>query len=148
MAFHVFLFVLVFFLTLSLALPWRLCWFHLPPFHSQAARRRTLVHRLLKPRSPDDCPACRLASTPALGVEPPPVRPWCEVKSRRGAPKRIDTQGYACLNQQCEYFGMTDAHIHALVGDGMHGRAKRIQTFRGPACRTTFTARRHTRCTG
>jgi transposase-like protein len=34
--------------------------------------------------------------------------------------------------------------IHALVGDGKHGRAERIQTFRGPACRITFTARRHT----
>jgi transposase-like protein len=31
-----------------------------------------------------------------------------------------------------------------LVGDGKHGRAERIQTFRGPACHTTFTARRHT----
>jgi hypothetical protein len=31
-----------------------------------------------------------------------------------------------------------------LVGDGKHGRAERIQTFRGPACHTTFTARRNT----
>jgi transposase-like protein len=71
-------------------------------------------------------------------------RPWPEVKSRRGAPKRIDTAGFACPNQQCPYFGITDAHIHALVGDGKHGQAERIQTFRGPACRTTFTTRRHT----
>src|SRR5215472_2529169 len=146
MAFHVFLFVLVFFLTLSLALPWRLCWFHLPPFHSQAARRRTLVHRLLKPRSPDDCPACGLASSVSAGADPSPqlVRPWSEVKSRRGAPKSIDTEGFACPNQQCAYFSITDAHIHALVGDGKHGRAERIQTFRGPACHTTFSARSHT----
>jgi hypothetical protein len=31
-----------------------------------------------------------------------------------------------------------------LFGDGKHGRAEQIQTFRCQACRTTFTARRHT----
>jgi transposase-like protein len=71
-------------------------------------------------------------------------RPWREVKSRRGAPKRVNTEGYACPNQQCPYFGITDAHIHALVGDGTHGRAERIQTFRCQACHTTFSARRDT----
>jgi transposase-like protein len=34
--------------------------------------------------------------------------------------------------------------MHALVGDGTHGRAERIQTFRCQACRTTFSARRDT----
>jgi hypothetical protein len=72
------------------------------------------------------------------------VRPWCDVKSRRGAPKRVNTQGYACPNQQCLYFGNTDAQIHALVGDGKHGQAEPIQTFRCQACRTTFSARRDT----
>jgi IS1 family transposase/transposase-like protein len=71
-------------------------------------------------------------------------RPWCEVKSRRGAPKRVNTEGSACPNQMCPYFGITDARVHALVGDGKHGQAERIQTFRCQACRTTFTARRHT----
>jgi hypothetical protein len=39
------------------------------------------VHRLLKPRSPLDCPACRLASTLSSVVKPapPPVRPWREL---------------------------------------------------------------------
>ena len=31
-----------------------------------------------------------------------------------------------------------------LFGDGKHGRAERIQTFRCQACRTTSSARRHT----
>src|SRR5216683_6642502 len=31
-----------------------------------------------------------------------------------------------------------------LFGDGKHGQAERIQTFRCQACRTTFTARYHT----
>jgi transposase-like protein len=142
---HVFL--LLFFFIFSLALLCSLCWPHHGSAQSRAvAKMRTTLHRLLKPRSPHDCPACRLASTPSSGAGPAPlpVRPWPEVKSRRGAPKRIDTEGFACPNQQCPYCGITDAHIHALVGDGKHGRAERIQTFRGPACHTTFTARRHT----
>ena len=107
---------------------------------------RTSLHRLLKPRTPDDCPACRRAPTASLGTEPvpAPVRPWREVRSRRGAPKRIPTEGFACPNPQCTYFGITDASIHALVGDGKHGRSERIQTFRCQACLTTFSARLHT----
>ena len=114
--------------------------------HSKAVALHPAIHRLLRPRSPRDCPACRLSSTLAPGVVPlvPPVRPWREVKSRRGAPKRVNTDGFACPNHQCPYFGITDAHIHALVGDGKHGHAERIQTFRCQSCRATFTARRHT----
>jgi len=67
------------------------------------------------PRSPRDCPACCLASTLSSGVEPapPPVRPWHEVKSRRGAPKRVNSQGFACPNRKCPHSGITDADIHA-----------------------------------
>ncbi len=147
MAFHVLLFLLVFFLLPSMALLWRLDWLPLQPSHSShAGGRRVLVHRLLRPRTPHDCPACRLPcdNSSGVGPAPAPVRPWREVKSRRGAPKRVNTEGYACPNQKCLYFGIADAHIHALVGDGKHGQAERIQTFRGPACHTTFTARRHT----
>jgi len=144
MAFQVFVFLLVFLFLLSLALLWRLGWLPLQLSHSAVASRRSPVHRLLKPRTPLDCPACRLGSTSSSGVEPPPVRPWCEVKSRRGAPKRIPTEGFACPNQQCLYCGITDAHIHALVGDGKHGRAEQIQTFRCQACHSTFSARRNT----
>ncbi len=144
MALHVFVFLLVACLLLSLALLWRLDWFPLRPSSSGGGAKRTTLHRLLKPRCPDDCPACRHASTASSDVGPASVRPWREVKSRRGAPKRIDTAGFACPNQQCAYFGITDARIHALVGDGKHGQAEHIQTFRCQACRTTFSARRHT----
>jgi len=143
MALHVFLLVVCLFL--SLALLWRLDWFHLRPSSSGGATRTTR-NRLLKPRTPDDCPACRLCCTNSSveGPAPAPVRPWCEVKSRRGEPKRVNTEGFACPNQQCVYFGITDADIHALVGDCKHGQAERIQTFLCRACHTTFTARRHT----
>jgi hypothetical protein len=148
MAFHVFVFVflLVVCLLLSLARLGRLDGFPLRPSSSRGGAKRTTVQRLLKPRATDDCPACRLASTSSLGGRPTPapVRSWPEVKSRRGAPKRVNTEGFACPNPRCPYMGITDTRVHALVGDGKHGRAERIQTFRGPACRTTFTARRHT----
>jgi IS1 family transposase/transposase-like protein len=146
MALHVFLFLLLSFLMLSLA---RLCHLYLLHHglpHSRAGAVHPMVQRLLKPRTPRDCPACCLSSTCSAveGPSPLPVRPWREVKSRRGAPKRIDTQGFACPNHQCPYFGITDAHVHALVGDGKHGHAEQIQTFRCQACHTTFSARRHT----
>ena len=146
MALHVIVFLLVFFLILFLVLLWRFYWLHLQPSPFKAGVVRTTVQRLLKPRTPLDCPSCRLVCTPSPSVRPAcaPVRPWSEVKSRRGAPKRIQTVAFACPNQQCLYFGITDAHIHALVGDGKHGHAEMIQTFRCQACRTTFTARRHT----
>jgi hypothetical protein len=137
----------VFFLLLSLALLCALCWSHQGPAQSRAeAPVHSRLPRLLKPRCPDDCPACRLASTASscAGPVPAPVRPWREVKSRRGAPKRVNTEGFACPNRECLYVGITESHIHALVGDGKHGRAERIQTFRCHACRTTFSAPRHT----
>jgi IS1 family transposase/transposase-like protein len=146
MALHVFVFLLVVCLLLSLVLLWRLDWFPVRPSSSKGVAKRSRLHRLLKPRSPDDCPACRLASTPSVGggPAPAPVRPWSEVKSRRGAPKRIQTEGFACPNPQCAYFGNRDAHVHALVGDGKHGQAEQIQTFRCQKCRTTFSARHDT----
>ena len=146
MALHVYKFLLVVCLFLLLALLWRHDWLHLQPSSPRGGAKRSSLHRLLKPRTPDDCPSCRLASPPSSSTEPAPapVRPWSEVKSRRGAPKRIDTEGFACPNPQCRDFGNTEAHVHALVGDGKHGQAERIQTFRCQACHSTFSARRDT----
>jgi IS1 family transposase/transposase-like protein len=73
-----------------------------------------------------------------------PARPWREVKSRRGRPKCLATQGYACPNPRCPYYGVTDAQIHALVGNGHHGTTDRIQDFVCQACGTKVSARRGT----
>jgi IS1 family transposase/transposase-like protein len=55
----------------------------------------------------------------------------------------VSTHGYACPNPACPYVGVTDAAVHALVGDGHHGR-DRIQDFRCQACGTKVSARRDT----
>jgi hypothetical protein len=115
--------------------------------HQQPHSSPVVAHlqRLLKPRAPDDCPACCQHATPTGSpTSRPPVIPWSAVKSRRGAPKRIGTQGFACPNRRCAYFRITDEQIHALVGDGTHGRCERIQTLRCQACGITFSTRRNT----
>src|SRR2546423_6081013 len=76
MVLHVFVVLLVVCLLLCLALLWRLDWFPLRSSSSRGGAKRTALQRLLKPRTPDDCSACRLASTPAsaVGLAPAPVR--------------------------------------------------------------------------
>ena len=103
--------------------------------------------RRLRPRTPADCPACRHPAPARSSLAPLGglvVQPWPAVKSRRGAPKRIPTDGYACPCPTCPYVGITDATIHALVGDGHHGRRERIRDFTCQACGTRVSARRST----
>jgi IS1 family transposase len=72
---------------------------------------------------------------------PSGVRPWRQGRSRRGAPRRIATEGFACRFRPCPYYGITDAALHALVADGHHGRTDRIQRFCCQACGPTVSAR-------
>ncbi len=83
-------------------------WRHRPP---QAATITAQVQRLLRPRTTEDCPACRQQATRATPapLPCPPVRPWHEGKRRRGAPKRITTAGFACPAPTCLYYRITDA---------------------------------------
>jgi IS1 family transposase/transposase-like protein len=113
--------------------------------HTQATSRSPFP-RSLRPRSPLDCPECCLAAlTAAVQVpKPAPVRPWREVKSRRGACKHSLTEGVACPNRACSYYGISEAQIHAIVSDGSSGKAEQIQRWRCQACQTTFSARLHT----
>jgi hypothetical protein len=100
-------------------------------------RRSLLLPHVLRrwrPRTSNDCAHCRLAATDAAAPPLPSVRPWREGRSRRGAPRRIATAGYACRRAGCRYEGITDAGIHALVADGRHGRSDHIQDFRCQAC--------------
>ena len=133
--------------VLLLALGWLVwVWRQKHPPQARSTELTATVQRFLRPRTPEDCPACR-QQAPGPTLAPPahlPIRPWHEVKSRRGAPKRINTHGFACPTPTCAYYRITDAQVHALVGDGTHGKYERIQTFRCQACKTTFSSRRHT----
>lgn len=80
----------------------------------------------LRPRTPKSCAECQ--DEGGLEIELlRDVRPWNAVRSRRGRKKRIDTEGHACWNPGCDYYGITDARVHALVGYGHHGKKDRIQ---------------------
>jgi IS1 family transposase len=96
--------------------------------------------RPLKPRTPDDCAACRAAQP----VTPPtftPPQPYSQVKSPRGRKKRVSTIGFACPNPDCAYYGITDDQIHALVGYGGHGRHEYIRDIKCQACQAKFSVR-------
>ena len=71
--------------------------------------------RTLKPKSPEDCPLCQAE----VHLKPPPeakeVVPWSERKSGAGWPKTVSSEGVGCPNEDCDYCGITDETIHALV---------------------------------
>jgi hypothetical protein len=63
----VFVYLLVVCLFLSLARLGRRDWYHCRPSSSRGGAKRSRLHRLLKPRCPDNYPVCRLASTHLAG---------------------------------------------------------------------------------
>ena len=100
----------------------------------------------LKPKTPDDCPACveevTLRTVNPVPVEVPP--PWETRKGCGGPKKTIETEGYACDDPDCRYFNIRDAQIHALVGSGVRGETDDIQRLLCQACGNRFSGRRHT----
>jgi hypothetical protein len=98
------------------------------------------LSRPRKPRTPDDCPACRAAQLSRTPSAVLPI-PYTCTKSPRGRKKRIATAGYACPNSDCLYYGITDEQIHALVGCGGHGRQEYIRDLKCQSCRTKFSVR-------
>jgi hypothetical protein len=77
----------------------------------RAISRRTQSHRpqrrwrvwRLPPRTPDDCLHCRRAADLLERSAAPTVPPWRQGRSRRGAPRRVSTEGYACRQPACRY---------------------------------------------
>jgi IS1 family transposase len=69
---------------------------------------------------------------------------WSECKSKRGPKKTVDTSGYACPQPGCDYFGITDPDLHALVGYGWIDQAQTIRKLRCQACGKTFSVRKGT----
>lgn len=54
------------------------------------------------------------------------------------------TQGWACLNRTCPYYGITDETIHALVRHTSRGVDRDIPYLRCQCCQTVFTSRKGT----
>ena len=100
--------------------------------------------RVMKPKSERDCPFC-VKEKGKLGSPKPEIpTAWSLRKGCGGPIKKISTQGYFCPNITCEYYGITDENIHALVGYGSHGKQEPIRDFKCQACRKKFTSRKNT----
>ena len=82
--------------------------------------------RPLKPKSAADCPFCcgeqLAAQSYYIEEHPRPLPPpWRATLSPRGRRKASCTDGFACHNPACPYYGIKDQTRHALVFDGAHG---------------------------
>ena len=97
--------------------------------------------RRWKPQSPRDCPHCQSGVKLQKLRSKADIRPYTERKSRRGRKKQVSTRGYACPNLECDYCGVTDDSLHALVGYGLHNG---IQRFKCQVCAKVFTSRINT----
>ena len=95
----------------------------------------------LKPRTPDDCPVCRLEQRLTLQDNARTARPWSEVKSRRGRPKTHGTDGQACMEPSCEYYKDTDGTHHALRWDGTRNKSEATPSLECGACGSKHTMR-------
>ncbi len=104
-------------------------------------RQQTKREWNLKPRTPEDCPTCRLEKRLTLRDNVRTARPWSEVKSRRGRPKTHNTDGQACMEPSCEYYKDTDATHHALRWDGTRNKGEATPNLEGGACGSKHTMR-------
>ena len=100
-------------------------------------------HRQWHPRTPQDCPLC-LAWTPPQPNDLVEIVPWKATRSPRGAKKRLCSEGVACPNSQCLYFGCTVESIHAMVACGVRGKTDRIRRWHCQACGTSVSERKFT----
>jgi transposase-like protein/IS1 family transposase len=97
--------------------------------------------RRWKPQSPHDCPHCQAGLSLQFMHPKRDLLHYSERKSRRGRKKAIPTRGFACSNPACDYCGVTDDTVHALVGYGTHNS---IQRLKCQACGQVFTSRINT----
>ena len=145
MAFDVFLFLSALIVSLAWLCHLSALHHHLP--HSRVRTIRTTMQRLLKPRTPLDGPACRPCSTLSSGVgtAASDVAPLARGQKPTESPEADEHPGL-CLPPitSARPWASQTLTFMRLFGDGTPGPASRIQTCRGPACHTTFSARLHT----
>jgi hypothetical protein len=132
-----------------------LCLLILYLLHLLYQQHRTQIRRLLqrskdrlprtwKPKSPRDCACCQTGVSLVPLPDPNAVVPWSQRKSTRGRKKTVDTNGFACPQPGCDYFAITDANLHALVGYGWIDQACTIRKLCCQACHKTFSVRKGT----
>ena len=69
------------------------------------------------------------------------VIPYSQTKSNRGCKKQYSTAGFACPHLECDYCGITDESIHALIHYGHHGTREAIPDLKCQACGRKITSR-------
>jgi IS1 family transposase/transposase-like protein len=95
----------------------------------------------LRPRSPKDCLDCRVEAQLKLPEVTRTTQAWSAVKSPRGRPKTYDSDGQACMNRVCKYYGDTDGLHHALRRDGSRNKCEATPQWECGACLSQHTAR-------
>ena len=126
------------------------CCIHLLWLRHRAKIKRWLKYnkdrlpRQWRPKSPHDCHACCHDLQFTAPIINDDVEPYAKRKSTRGRRKSISSQGFACLNPDCDYFGITDQQVHALVSHGKRGQHHDIQYFKCQTCQKAFTSRKGT----
>ena len=99
----------------------------------------------MRPKSERDCRFCREEKGNRRSAKREIPISWQLRKGKGGPKKKVVTEGYFCPNKSCEYYGIREAAIHALVGYGNHhGVQEDIQKLKCQACDKTFTIRRNT----
>jgi hypothetical protein len=106
-------------------------------YKSLGKRGKAFKRRRWKPGTPHDCAQC-CHQTHLQIVKQRDVVPYSQIKSRRGRKKSVATRGFACPNADCDYCGITDDTLHALVGYGVEND---IQRLKCQACGKVFTSR-------
>ena len=106
--------------------------------------KRTRKPQVMLPKSEKDCPFCVAEKGRQAEKEAELSQAWSQRKGIGGRRKKLSTQGWFCPNEGCEYFGIGEETIHALVRNGWHGKHEAIQDFKCQACGKKFTARRNT----
>lgn len=107
-------------------------------------RQRDSKLRHWHPKTPHDCPHCCAGIQLQMARINHNVTPWSQRKGKGGVKKQSNTTGFACLNPLCEYFGISNPAIHALVQDCYRGTDGDILQLKCQCCQKRFSSRKGT----
>ena len=113
----------------------------------ESKKKAKMLHKpaMMRPKSELDCPHFVIEKGEKANPEQKKaIVAWNDRKGWGGRRKGISTEGYFCSNTGCEYFGVKGERIHALVGNGSHGKQEVIRDLKCQSCGKKFTVRKHT----